>query len=119
MTYDATCDFLGVPRTWEPNVSDQRPAEARELDLTSFSGRTEDALYRAVTCCYDPLVDDKNLRSIHEVPEGDRPAYFKSLRRQYPVRREFNNTTVRLRNDRAELARALETLGFQLDLISS
>ncbi|MGB2937605.1 MAG: hypothetical protein WBD05_05325, partial [Phycisphaerae bacterium] len=58
------------------------------------------------------------LREMLKVPKSDRGAYFKSLRRNYPVRREFPWTTVELESDDAGVRAALRTLGFPVTVAS-
>jgi hypothetical protein len=54
------------------------------------------------------------MREILQVPEPQRGAFFDQLRKEYPVRREFQNTVVKLPGNAASLARKLAGIGFQV-----
>jgi len=58
--------------------------------------------------------DDFNTREILMVPAETRGAFFDDLRKNYPVRREFHNTTVLLDDPNDPLARKLAGIGFKL-----
>jgi erythronate-4-phosphate dehydrogenase len=73
----------------------------------------EELLARAVERIYPIKRDDENLRRIaHQTPDK-RGRYFDDLRRHYPVRREFQNTTVVLDQPSESLRYKLQGLGFQ------
>jgi hypothetical protein len=40
------------------------------------------------------MADDINLRQVLDLPQGKRCAAFDKLRKEYPIRREFQNTKV-------------------------
>jgi len=44
-----------------------------------------------------------------------RPFEFDQLRKHYPIRREFQNTTVKLLNGATELQRQIAGFGFKLE----
>jgi hypothetical protein len=60
--------------------------------------------------------DDFNTREILTVPDSERVAFFDRLRKEYPERREFQNTVVVLPNSAAghDLGKILSGIGFQI-----
>ena len=73
-------------------------------------GEVEAALRSAIRIAYDIRSDDAALRKIREVPSAERGAHFDKLRKQYPVRREWPATTVRIAD--ARLRGKFAELGF-------
>ncbi len=63
---------------------------------------------------YDITIDDKALREILKKDENERGPFFDLLRKNYPIRREFHNTSIRLNQDNLILANQLERLGFKV-----
>jgi len=110
MIYDAACRFLGIESGWDSQA--QMPAAPHErIDLSACKGTDEDALRQAVLTVYDIEADDARLRQLTATPEAEQGAYFDRLRKEYPVRREFTNTTVV--GASAGAASKLAKLGFQ------
>ena len=59
--------------------------------------------------------DDARLRRVLDKPEEKRGEYFDSLRKNYPVRREFQNTTVIVKDTNSTLAKKLKGIGFKAE----
>ncbi len=78
----------------------------------SDSINDEQAIYQAVTCCYDPRSDDAALR--RSLQDSHRAESFDHLRKYYPTRREFSTLRVTLPTHRHNLAAQLSGLGFQV-----
>jgi erythronate-4-phosphate dehydrogenase len=113
MIYRAACEFLGVKETWDPKPLMPPPLCPRiELDATGIGD--EDALRLIVPRMYDVCADDASLRKIADLPESERGPYFDRLRSDYPVRREFFNTEVRLAAGAEKLRRKIAALGFRM-----
>jgi len=113
MVYRAACDWLKTPAVWE--ASQVMPeAEVPRLELTTAGRSTLDLVDEAVRAVYDIREDDAAFRALSNVPAEERAAFFDRLRKQYPVRREFSNTTVTLTPPNAEAAQALAGLGFRI-----
>jgi erythronate-4-phosphate dehydrogenase len=110
MVYESLCRHRGVERAWAPPPL-PRPLSER-IDLTDRAEAGEETLRQVVTQCYDIERDDAQLRPIAAVPADERGAFFRRLRKEYPLRREFSATTVRCRPDDAFLSRTLQGLGF-------
>jgi len=111
MIYEAACRFLGA----EPsqNARDYLPPPDVPLLVVEGRGALEDIVRRAVMRIYDILADDARLRPIAQVPPEERGKFFDSLRRDYPVRREFYNTALSFRGCPQRAREALLGLGFR------
>lgn len=112
MVYREACRFLGVPATWshEP-LMPPTLVPAMEVDA---AGRSDEAVLREVVRkLYDIEADDRRFRESAGGDEAARAKAFDRLRKDYPERREFQYTEVRLRNGSAALRRKLDGLGFR------
>ncbi len=114
MIYRAACDFFGVEPTH--TEGDFLPApDVAEIAISKEQAESrpvEQILYDTVGQVYAIGRDDLNLRRIVPLPEGQRGAYFDRLRKEYPVRREFQNTAVRVPTRAGDLAEKLAGIGF-------
>ncbi len=106
MVYEAACRFLGREPTWRGDVGLPAPATER-VEVGGHSSFLE-SLDSAVRQFYDIEADDRRLRGIHQT--ADRAAYFRGLRRDYPVRREFSAGRIGPCDEK--LRRTLRELGF-------
>jgi erythronate-4-phosphate dehydrogenase len=96
-------------------VEDFLPApEIAEISVDPGSGDEQRIIHDAVQQIYVINRDDFNTREILIVPEEERGKWFDDLRKNYPVRREFQNTKVVLTKDDATLARKLKGIGFKI-----
>ena len=112
----AACAFLGRKPDWSP-ARCVPPPLIPEIELNVRPGEPEEALREAVLKLYPIERDDAALRRLGGLPPADQGPYFDRLRAEYPVRREFQNTTVRLRGDASAaevLAGKLKGLGFNV-----
>ncbi|NIR48431.1 4-phosphoerythronate dehydrogenase [candidate division KSB1 bacterium] len=114
MVYEATCEYFNIPPTWNPQ--DQLPTEP--VKQRSFSEIEDDneVIETAILASYDVRRDDASLRKIDELPHEERTTYFDSLRRDYPIRREFHCTQISIPEERTGLANKLKALGFKVVL---
>jgi erythronate-4-phosphate dehydrogenase len=107
MVYREACRFLGVPPAWSPDEL-LPPPLVPHARVESEGRSAEAALWTLVRSIYDIESDDTALRS---GASGDLAAHFDSLRKNYPVRREFRFTEVAAT---AELRRRIVDLGFSV-----
>ncbi|UCG55910.1 MAG: 4-phosphoerythronate dehydrogenase [Phycisphaerales bacterium] len=113
MIYKSVCEYFGLEPKFD--VGDFLPEPAvKELDLREAGGDDEQSVAEAVEKIYNIGDDDKRLRRIVDESEENRGAFFDGLRKNYPVRREFQNTEVVLDNADAALAAKLAGIGFQV-----
>ena len=85
-----------------------------ELKLNPDSGSEQDVLLGAVEKIYDIKADDVRLRQVLETTEEKREVFFDGLRKNYLVRREFQNTSVIVEDINSGLAKKLKGIGFLL-----
>lgn len=111
LVYRAACRRFGRPEVWDPAPLRPPPA-APEIVCDPADGDDEAALEAVVRRVYDIAADDRALR---EGPDDEtaRAARFERLRKNYPERREFFNTAVRLLRSAPALARKLKGIGFR------
>lgn len=108
--YVALCNFLKQRPSWDYRKNLPDPP-FKEIYITDDNPQT---LHSIVHKIYNITADDKALREIKNKAESERGSYFDLLRKNYPVRREFHNTTIRLNKDNPVLANQLERLGFKV-----
>ena len=93
MVYRAACEFLDIPPTWDI-AREAPPAEYPQMVLDTQAGALQDIIRKAVLTVYPIERDDAALRGTLSLSDPDRPAAFDRLRKEYPVRREFQNTRI-------------------------
>ena len=116
MIYRAACAFLGRKPDWS-RARCMPPPLIPEIELNARPGESEEALREAVLKVCPIERDDAALRKLGGLPPADQGPYFDRLRAEYPVRREFQNTTVRLRGEDSAasvLAGKLKGIGFNV-----
>lgn len=114
MVREALCRHFGLQREWDPTPlmpPPPHPYVALPAGLT-----VDEAVRGAIAATYDIESDDARLREMAEAPAGERGAYFTSLRRNYPVRREFPYTTVELSAPDSDVETALRSLDFPVSI---
>lgn len=115
MIYRAACDYFAEPVQWQAADEVKRAAsiDLRDMDAGDLLALAS----QAVLACYDVRQDDARLRATLSLPDAQRAAAFDRLRKDYPVRREFSESSVLLREPAGALGQLLSGLGF--DLVSS
>ncbi|MBM4025380.1 MAG: 4-phosphoerythronate dehydrogenase PdxB [Planctomycetes bacterium] len=110
MIYKAFCKHFGLSPRFD--VADFLPEpEVPRIRLASGDLPDEELLARAVEQVYNIRRDDEDLRRIVREPPEQRGRFFDLLRKHYPIRREFHNTTVSL--DQSSEAAAMSLRGAQ------
>ena len=113
MVQRAACKLLGVASDWDP--SDKLPPpQYRGASLDHYAGHFEQMLRALVMRTYDFPGDDRRMREILTLPADKRAKHFDSMRKNYPCRREFRNTTLTLTGDSRKWCSALKGLGFSV-----
>jgi erythronate-4-phosphate dehydrogenase len=112
MIYRAACEHFGLKP--EFNAASFSPAPTvGEIRIDSVdAGKEQDIIHQTVQQVYAINRDDFNTREILMVPEANRGRFFDDLRKNYPVRREFHNTRVLVKDENSRLARKLKGIGF-------
>ncbi len=111
MVYREACRFLGVPADWchEPLMP---PAPVPEVEVAGGGRSLEATLHEVVRRVYDIEADDARLRAGAGLDDARRAAHFDELRKNYPERREFPCTRVRLTEADPAVPEILRGLGF-------
>jgi erythronate-4-phosphate dehydrogenase len=113
MIYKAVCDFFGLQAKYD--VKDFLPEPVMpQLIINPDSGDEQEVLRNAVQKIYNVTEDDHKLREIIEESAKKRGKFFDGLRKNYPVRREFQNTQVILQSSCQSLAEKLAGIGFRV-----
>ncbi len=113
MIYKAACEYFRVGVKFD--IEDFLPEPAvGQLRIEPSTDNEQDALANAVQKIYDIREDDVRLRRILERSVEKRGEFFDGLRKNYPVRREFQNTKVIVKDRNSTLAKKLKGIGFLL-----
>jgi erythronate-4-phosphate dehydrogenase len=111
MIYKAACEYFGLESRFDID-SFLPPPAIGELKVNSQGGE-QDVVREVVEKIYDIKKDDSSLRWILDRPKGKRGVFFDKLRKEYPIRREFQNTQIRIA-DSKKIADKLRGIGFNV-----
>lgn len=111
MVYREACRFLGVEPAWshEPLMP---PALVPEIRVDVRGREDEEVLWEVVAQVYDVRGDDQRFRETAGLGDAARAKEFDRQRKDYPMRREFRYTTVKVVGGSESLLRSLGALGF-------
>lgn len=114
MIYRSLCEhFQMVPKFAVKDFLPEPQVPRVEIETGDLA---DDALLaRAVEQVYSVQRDDRDLRQINQEPAEGRGRFFDALRKNYPVRREFHNTTVVPDRPRESLSQKLRGIGFNVE----
>ena len=112
MIYKAACEYFAVKAKFD--LKDFLPEPAvPELKVNPNIANDQDALLSAVQKIYRIDKDDTRLRRMLDKPAKNRGEHFDSLRKNYHVRREFENTRAILKDTNSNLAKKMIGIGFK------
>ncbi len=89
------------------------PPMVPQITIDKISHDTQKLLHEIVRQVYVINRDDFNTREIAMVEQEKRGKFFDDLRKNYPVRREFQNTKIIMTSGNALKAK-LSGIGFQI-----
>jgi len=113
MIYGAACKHFSLEQKF--GIEDFLPEPAVPKLRVSQNIRSEqEAISSAVQKVYNVDRDDARLRRISDMPRQERGTHFDGLRKNYPVRREFQNTRVVIEDVNSSLAGKLAGIGFEV-----
>lgn len=113
MIYKALCDYFELQAKYD--VEDFLPEPVTpQLIINPDSGDDQEVLRNSVQKIYNVTEDDRKLRKIIEEPTEKRGKFFDDLRKNYPVRREFQNTQVILQSPNKSIVEKLTGIGFRI-----
>ena len=111
MIYNAACKHFGF--TPENTINDFLPApDVDVIKIDPDSSDRQTIIHDTVQRIYVINRDDFNTREILIIPEDQRGQWFDDLRKNYPVRREFQNTRIELKTPDDILESRLKGIGF-------
>ncbi len=115
MIYKAACGYFGLKAEYDIEEFLPEP-DVPLLKINPGGGSEQDVIRKAVEKIYKISEDDRKLRKVLSMPEK-RGEFFDSLRKNYRVRREFQNTEI-IATDNTEvtenLGKKLEGIGFKV-----
>lgn len=112
MIYKSVCEFFEIEP--EHGIEDFLPEpEVKAIELSPDIENEQDAILEAVRKVYSIKRDDMELRKVLDEPADNTGKFFDSLRKNYPVRREFQNTEVIIPKTGDSLAGKLRGIGFK------
>ena len=112
MIYKATCEHFGLEPKYDAGDFLPEPA-VPEVKLDKDISHEQQVLAGVVQDVYRINRDDENLRQVLDKSAEEIGPYFDSLRKNYPARREFQNTRVVIPNANPALAEKLKGIGFR------
>jgi erythronate-4-phosphate dehydrogenase len=113
MIYEAFCRHFGTRPVH--TIEDFLPAPlVPKLDIDGRSEPEQAIVHNTVKKLYDIMADDAGTRKILSLPKEEQGKHFDKLRKDYPIRREFQNTRVVPKNASDSLATKLRGIGFKV-----
>jgi len=110
MIYDALCRFTNQSSDWEPKL----PSVENNIIDVSSAKIFEEKLHFIFKHIYNIETDDSEMREMIEIDKDSRAAHFDNLRKEYHLRREFNNYTVIIEPADKKLGEILRKFRFKV-----
>ncbi len=110
MIYESLCKFLNIEKKYDfqfPIITDP----VIEID---FSERFENNMNQLISKIYSIADDDKRMRKISEMSNSEIIKEFDKQRKNYPIRREFNNYKIKSTNLNEKIESVLSDLRFKI-----
>ncbi|MGA2323162.1 MAG: 4-phosphoerythronate dehydrogenase PdxB [Sedimentisphaerales bacterium] len=112
MIYNAACEHFGLKPKYK--IEDfLPPPTVPQITINKTSPDHQKFLHEIVRQVYAINRDDFNTREIAMVEQEKRGKFFDDLRKNYPVRREFQNTKIIMTSENSLKAK-LRGIGFQI-----
>jgi len=112
MIYAALCRHLNIAPIWNPTRS-LPPPTVPSVEITASPQPDQEQIREIITNIYDIQADYRRMQALLTAPVEERPTLFDALRKNYPIRREFHQSTVMFSKGRSRLQQILRGLGFQ------
>ena len=115
MIYDAACEYFGLDKTHTAGDFLPEP-DVAEITISpeQLQQSPEWVIHDVVQQVYVINRDDFNMREILLQPDHEQATWFDGLRKNYPRRREFQNTSVILPASEGDIAKKLAGIGFRV-----
>ncbi len=101
MIYEAACQYFGLETKFDTQTFLPAP-QVRKIEIEPDKGNEQEMLLEVVEKVYDIKADDAGLRRILKIHKDKRGEFFSKLRKEYPVRREFQNTKIKIATENTE-----------------
>ncbi len=111
MIYKSVCEYFGTEPKFDMGDFLPEP-QVKTIEINKDTNNKQDILSETVRKVYSIDGDDAMLRGIFDESTENRGKFFDKLRKNYPVRREFQNTEVVVEN--GSLAEKLRGIGFKV-----
>ncbi len=110
MIYNSLCEFLNEAKIWKPTL---KPVDSNKIIPDKSQSITE-LLYQITKKIYNISEDSYSLKSLSDLKENELGKHFDQLRKNYKLRREFNNYLVQSENLTSEQRTILQSLRFNI-----
>jgi erythronate-4-phosphate dehydrogenase len=111
MIYKSVCEYFGTGPKFDAGNFLPEP-EVKTIEITKDRKNEQNVLSETVRKIYSINRDDEMLRNVIDEPAENRGKFFDKLRKNYPIRREFQNTEVIV--EKSNLAEKLRGIGFKV-----
>ncbi len=112
MIYNALCKHVNREPTWNPAQS-LPPPIVPVLELPDHIQTEQGQIHEVLRTLYDIETDHHQMQQLLTSSPEERPTLFDALRRHYPIRREFHQTTLKLPSNTNKIELILKGLGFE------
>ena len=111
MIYNALCNFLGVKPVWQP-----KPLAVKDYQINIDENyKLEELFHKILNRIYKIDEDDIEMKKMLKMNKEEAAQHFDSLRKHYPLRREFLNYTIRLKEPDNNLTEILKSFRFNVE----
>ncbi len=114
MIYKDACEYFRLEPKYRISKDFPPSPIVPQITIEKVGADQQQVLYETVQQVYCIDRDDFNMREIAMVRPEKRGEFFDDLRKNYPVRREFQNTTVILKPPCPTLVKILKGVGFEV-----
>ncbi|MBI1937483.1 MAG: 4-phosphoerythronate dehydrogenase [Ignavibacteriales bacterium] len=108
--YNKFCEHFNFTQNWVPNY----PSIVNKVTEINSEKSIEETLQEICSKIYDIKKDSAELKSSVNFDDEKRKKHFDELRKNYPIRREFNNYTIKLSGNDGKVKQILSTLRFKV-----
>ena len=113
MIYNSVCKYFGIEPKYKADDFLPEP-EVKTIEINQDTQNNQDTLLDIVRRVYKIEKDDAALRQMLKEPAEKRGRFFDNLRKNYCIRREFQNTEVVLDDNNSTLAKTINGIGFMV-----
>lgn len=110
MIYNSFCEFLNKEKIWKPVL---KAVDSNKI-IPDKSPSITELLYQITKKIYNISEDSTALKNLADLHQDEFGSHFDQLRKNYKLRREFNNYLVSSKNLSSEQTVILQSLRFNL-----